>query len=252
MMILASLAGCIGTDDLEVDDTPTESLGTVIASTYHVEQLASAVGGDLVTVEMMSTMNVPVHDYEPSASDLVRLSQADVFFYHGLGLEPWVEGALANMDGDGPVAVETHSMPTGETTLDYESMLIENLCASLTDPATTDVHILAEHAEDAEELHSDDAGHNMAFPEDDHDEDHHDEDGHDEDDHDEDGHDEDDHEKTATTRTMSHDDEMATMKMATMRTITTKTATTSTITVMKVRSWPRKPSKTLLVAPQAP
>ena len=192
MMILASLAGCIGTDDLEVDDTPTESLGTVIASTYHVEQLASAVGGDLVTVEMMSTMNVPVHDYEPSASDLVRLSQADVFFYHGLGLEPWVEGALANMDGDGPVAVETHSMPTGETTLDYESMLIENLCASLTDPATTDVHILAEHAEDAEELHSDDAGHNMAFPEDDHDEDHHDEDGHDEDDHDEDGHDEDD------------------------------------------------------------
>ena len=195
MMILASLAGCIGTDDLEVDDTPTESLGTVIASTYHVEQLASAVGGDLVTVEMMSTMNVPVHDYEPSASDLVRLSQADVFFYHGLGLEPWVEGALANMDGDGPVAVETHSMPTGETTLDYESMLIENLCASLTDPATTDVHILAEHAEDAEELHSDDAGHNMAFPEDDHDEDHHDEDGHDEDDHDEDDHDEDGHDE---------------------------------------------------------
>ena len=195
MMILASLAGCIGTDDLVDDDSSTESLGTVIASTYHVEQLASAVGGDLVTVEMMSTMNVPVHDYEPSASDLVRLSQADVFFYHGLGLEPWVDGALANMDGDGPVAVETHSMPTGETTLDYESMLIENLCASLTDPATTDVHILAEHAEDAEELHSDDAGHNMAFPEDDHDEDHHDEDGHDEDDHDEDGHDEDGHDE---------------------------------------------------------
>ena len=67
MMILASLAGCIGTDDLVDDDTSTESLGTVIASTYHVEQLASAVGGDLVSVEMMSTMNVPVHDYEPSA-----------------------------------------------------------------------------------------------------------------------------------------------------------------------------------------
>ena len=195
MMILASLAGCIGTDDLEVDDTPTESLGTVIASTYHVEQLASAVGGDLVTVEMMSTMNVPVHDYEPSASDLIRLSQADVFFYHGLGLEPWVDGALANMDGDGPVAVETHTKPTGESTLDFESMLIDNLCSSLTDPATTDVHSLAEHAEDAEELHSDDAGYNMAFPEDDHDEDGHDEDGHDEDGHDEDGHDEDHHDE---------------------------------------------------------
>ena len=87
IMILASLAGCIGSDDIASDDG-TESLGTVIASTYHVEQLASAVGGDLVSVEMMSTMNIPVHDYEPSATDLIRLNQADVFFYHGLGLEP--------------------------------------------------------------------------------------------------------------------------------------------------------------------
>ena len=191
MMILGSLAGCIGADDIADEDT--SSLGTVIASTYHVEQLASAVGGDLVNVEMMSTMNVPVHDYEPSASDLIRLNQADVFFYHGLGLEPWVEGALANMDSDGPVAVETHTMPSGETALDFESLLIDKLCSSMTEPATADVHVLAEHAEDAEELHSDDGGHNLAFPEDDHDEDHHDEDGHDEDHHDEDGHDGHDH-----------------------------------------------------------
>ena len=170
IMILASLAGCIGGDEIAPDEN-TESLGTVIASTYHVEQLASAVGGDLVNVEMMSTMNVPVHDYEPSATDLIRLNQADVFFYHGLGLEPWVEGALANMDSNGPLAVQTHTMPTGETALDFESLLIDNLCTSMTEPATTDVHMLAEHAEDAAELHSDDAGHNLAFPEDGHDED---------------------------------------------------------------------------------
>ena len=204
MMILASLAGCIGTDDLVDDDTSTESLGTVIASTYHVEQLASAVGGDLVSVEMMSTMNVPVHDYEPSAQDIIRLNQADVFFYHGLGLEPWVEGALANLGSDGPVAVGTHAMPSGETALDFESLLIDNLCTSMTEPATTDVHLLAEHAEDADELHSDDGGHNLAFPEDDHDEDHH-----------------------ATTKT-------ATTKMATTRTTMTKTATTAMTTARKV------------------
>ncbi len=163
IMILASLAGCIGSDDIASDDG-TESLGTVIASTYHVEQLASAVGGDLVSVEMMSTMNIPVHDYEPSATDLIRLNQADVFFYHGLGLEPWVDGALANMDSNGPVAVQTHAMPSGETTLDFESLLIDNLCTSMTGPATTDVHVLADHPREAAELHSDDGGHNMAFP----------------------------------------------------------------------------------------
>ena len=120
LLILSSLAGCLGNDIVEDEVVNEESLGTVLVSTYHVGELASAVGGDLVNVEMMSTMNVPVHDYEPSASDLIRLNQADVFFYHGLGLEPWVEGALANMDADGPITASTHAMPTGEASLDFQ------------------------------------------------------------------------------------------------------------------------------------
>ena len=195
LLILSSLAGCLG-DDLEdsVDESEAGEAGVVLVSTYHVGELVSAVGGDLVELEMMSTMNIPVHDYEPSAQDLIRLNSADVFLYHGLGLEPWVEGAIADLPADGPLVAGTHAMPSGETSLDYESLLISKLCTSLNSPGTTDVNILAEHAEDAEELHSDDAAHNMAFPEDDHDEEHHDEeDHHDEDDHDEDDHDEDGH-----------------------------------------------------------
>ena len=158
MMILASLAGCLGSD------TEDEDRDVVIASTYHVGQLASAVGGGLVDVEMMSTMNVPVHDYEPSAQDLIRLSNADVFLYHGLGLEPWVDGAVANIGSGGPAVYATHAMPGDEATLDFETILINNLCSSMTEPATTDVHVLAEHPREAEELHGDNAGHNFAFP----------------------------------------------------------------------------------------
>ena len=159
MMILASLAGCLG------NDTEDEGRDVVIASTYHVEQLASAVAGGLVEVEMMSTMNVPVHDYEPSVQDLARLGDADVFLYHGLGLEPWVDGALAGMGSDGPATYSTHAMPGDEATLDFESILINKLCTSMTGPATTDVHVLADHPREAEELHGDDGGHNFAFPE---------------------------------------------------------------------------------------
>ena len=196
MMILASLGGCIGTDDLDAGDASTDSLGTVMVSTYHIEQLVSAVGGDLVDIEMMSTSNIPVHDYEPSAQDLIRLQSADLFFYHGLGLEPWVESTLDTMGSDAPLATSTHALPTGEVELDYESMMIAELCGFLSEPSTTDVHILAEHAEDAGELHGDEGAYNMAFPEDDHDEEHHDEEGeHDEVHHDEEGehHDEHDH-----------------------------------------------------------
>ena len=192
MMVLASLAGCIGTDDVndDGDASSTDSLGTVMVSTYHIEQLVSAVGGDLVDVDMMSTSNIPVHDYEPSAQDLIRLQSADLFFYHGLGLEPWVESTLDTMGSDAPLATSTHALPTGEVDLDYESMMIAELCGFLSEPSTTDVHILAEHAEDAGELHGDEGAYNMAFP-DDHDEEgeHHDEEGehHDEHDHGEEG-----------------------------------------------------------------
>ncbi|MEE2648231.1 MAG: zinc ABC transporter substrate-binding protein, partial [Candidatus Thermoplasmatota archaeon] len=77
MMILASLAGCLG-NDTEVEDN------TVLVSTYHISELVSAVGGDLVNIEMMSMDNIPVHDYQPSPQDIIRLQNADVFFYHGL------------------------------------------------------------------------------------------------------------------------------------------------------------------------
>jgi len=159
MLIFSSLAGCLGSD------TEDEDRDVVIASTYHVGQLASAVAGGLVEVEMMSTMNVPVHDYEPSAQDLIRLSNADVFLYHGLGLEPWVDSTVANLGANGPAVYETHVMPGNEETLDFETILINNLCSSMTEPATTDVHVLAEHPREAEELHGEDAGHNFAFPE---------------------------------------------------------------------------------------
>ncbi len=105
MMILSSLAGCIGDDveDIVEEEEEVVETGTVMVSTYHVEQLVSAVAGDLLTVEMMSTSNIPVHDYTPTGQDLIRLQNADVFFYHGLGLEPWVEDALSTMGDDAPL-----------------------------------------------------------------------------------------------------------------------------------------------------
>ena len=81
----------------------------------------------------MSQENIPVHDYEPSASDLIRLQQADLFFYHGLNLEPWVESTLSSLGDDAPPSYMTHAMPTGEATLDYESILVSDLCELMSD-----------------------------------------------------------------------------------------------------------------------
>ena len=66
MMIFTSLAGCIDSSDTDEDvvelEPEQEYYGKIMTSTYHVEQLVSAIVGDTATVEMMSTTNIPVHD----------------------------------------------------------------------------------------------------------------------------------------------------------------------------------------------
>ena len=69
VLILSFFAGCIDTEEetTEIDDTTeTVILGNVMVSTYHVEQLVTAVAGDSLTVEIISPSYVPVHDYDPS------------------------------------------------------------------------------------------------------------------------------------------------------------------------------------------
>ena len=199
IMILSSLAGCIGDEDLETVQEVTDlindgnnttiigNLGTVMVSTYHIGELVKGIAGEHVEMEYMSLDNIPVHDYEPSASDLIRLQNADVFFYHGLGLEPWVDETLDSLGSDAPTSIQVHTMPTGEETLDYESMLISDLCKTLTAGPFETVELVdhEEHADDVE-IHSEFVAHNIEFP--------HDEHGDDHDDHaDEEGDDHDDH-----------------------------------------------------------
>ena len=193
IMILSSLAGCLGTDDDASDDS--DSLGTVMVSTYHIGELVKGIAGDQVTMEYMSLDNIPVHDYEPSASDLIRLQNADVFFYHGLGLEPWVESTLSSLGSDAPTSIEVHTMPAGQSTLDYEGVLVTDLCETLTEGPFEDVLLVDEqgHAGDVE-IHAEYTAFNISFPHEDHDDhdghdDHDDHDGHDDHD-DHDGHDE--------------------------------------------------------------
>jgi ABC-type Zn uptake system ZnuABC Zn-binding protein ZnuA len=237
IMILSSLAGCIGdTEEDAKDDSESNNdadagnqtvvldFGKIMVSTYHVGELVSAIVGDTADVQLMSTSNIPVHDYEPSLQDIVRLQNSDAFFYHGLGLEPWVESTLSNLGSDAPPSYAVHTMPSGEITLDYESLLVSSLCEeltsgdvttntlqsynseasnleihlekgvqSLTFPAADDSHDGHDHGDHDDHDHDDEDGHDEDGHDDGDHSDHGDEDGHDEDGHDEDGHDEDGH-----------------------------------------------------------
>jgi ABC-type Zn uptake system ZnuABC Zn-binding protein ZnuA len=188
ILIFSSLAGCLGTED---EDEPY-----IMTSTYHVGQLVSAIVGDTMNVEVLAPSNVPVHDFEPSATDLVRLKDSEMFFYHGLGLETWVDATLDTLGDDKPTSFSTHALPTGETALDYEGILLRELCEHMGEGPYEASNLSEEegHADDVE-LHAEHITHTLSFPaHDDHDDDgDHADDNHTDDDHDDHDHADDDH-----------------------------------------------------------
>jgi zinc transport system substrate-binding protein len=77
----------------------------VAASIYPAAYLAERVGGDAVTVSRLIPDGAEAHDFEPSPSHLRTLADADLLVLNGLGLEPWVERALASLGADAPASV---------------------------------------------------------------------------------------------------------------------------------------------------
>ena len=184
VMIFSSLAGCLGGDSSDEDDssnTSVNQLGKVLVSTYHVEQLVSAVAGDLVEVNMIAPSSIPVHDYEPTNQDLSKFNDVELFFYHGLNLEPWVDKTLSTLGSDAPKAVQTHKMPTGYSDLDFKTLLTDKLCELLSSDSSDNKITL--HG--AEEIHAEYEAYHLAFPEvspedlREHDHEEHDHEGHD-------------------------------------------------------------------------
>ena len=208
LMIFSSLAGCLE-DDSSTDDssdnndsdinsdtgnnttnqTVIPDYGNIMVSTYHVAQLVSAIVGPTANVEMMSTSNIPVHDYKPSLRDTVGLSNSDVFFYHGLNLEPWVGETLSTLGSEAPPAYATHTMPTGEATPDFQSLLVSDLCKQLNEGERVSNTLMSYESQASElEIHLERGVQTLTFPPadtshegHDHDDDHdnHTEEGHD-------------------------------------------------------------------------
>ena len=200
ILIFSSLAGCLG------DDEEGDGKVTIMTSTYHVEQIVSAIVGDTMNVEILAPSNMPVHDFEPSADDVIRLANSDMFFYHGLGLETWVDAKLASMGDDAPTSFATHRLPAGQVALDYEGMLKTQICELLAEGPyeTNELESVDYHADDLE-LHAEPVTHTLSYATHEHSFGDHDEDDHD--DHDDHGDDRDDHGDDHDDHGDDHDDD---------------------------------------------
>ncbi|MBA4701427.1 MAG: zinc ABC transporter substrate-binding protein [Ruminococcus sp.] len=78
----------------------------ILASFYPMYDFAQKVGGDKVEVTNMVPAGTEPHDWEPTATDIRQLEDADVFVYNGAGMEHWAEDILASLDNQDLTIVE--------------------------------------------------------------------------------------------------------------------------------------------------
>ena len=89
---LLGLVGCGG----DAGDSGAGGEGPlVVATTTQLADFVRTIGGDAVEVHGLIQPNVDAHDFEPSPADLDALARADVIVANGVGLEPWLDDAVA-------------------------------------------------------------------------------------------------------------------------------------------------------------
>jgi zinc transport system substrate-binding protein len=69
----------------------------IVASILPLMEFARAVAGENAEVSLLLPPGAGVHTWQPRASDIIRMSKADLFVHVGGGLEPWVEDFLGSV-----------------------------------------------------------------------------------------------------------------------------------------------------------
>ena len=108
VLILTLLAGCAGAKKEPAADAATDAGKAairVVATIFPVYDWAKAVAGDRAELTLLLDNGADLHNYQPTADDIVKLADADVFLYVGGESDKWVDGVLASANNDGLITV---------------------------------------------------------------------------------------------------------------------------------------------------
>jgi len=110
IIVTSVLFGCTKTDNPSINkiDSNINEKDTIIVYTsfYPMYDFASKIGGNRIQVTNMVPAGGEPHDWEPTATNIVNLEDADMFIYNGAGMEHWVEDILESLENKDLVAVE--------------------------------------------------------------------------------------------------------------------------------------------------
>ncbi|MFO7819967.1 MAG: zinc ABC transporter substrate-binding protein [Halanaerobacter sp.] len=84
LLILLVLTACQGSEE------KNEEL-TVHTSIYPLYEVAKKVSGNNLNVKLVVPNGTELHSYRPTPKEISEVEKTDLFFYNGVGLEPWAE-----------------------------------------------------------------------------------------------------------------------------------------------------------------
>ncbi|WP_168121546.1 metal ABC transporter substrate-binding protein [Paenibacillus sp. HB172176] len=101
--LVVLLAGC-GNNENNANSNDGDKLN-VVTTFYPMYEFSRQVGGEYANVTALIPAGAEPHDWEPSAQDMVKVKEADIFVYNGI-VEGWVDDALSSAANDKRVVVE--------------------------------------------------------------------------------------------------------------------------------------------------
>ena len=96
MAVIFTLTAC-GQTNKQEESGKSDTI-KVVTTFYPMYDFAKNVVGDAGDVQLLIPAGTEPHDYEPSAKDIAKITDADVFVYNSHELETWVKDVLENVD----------------------------------------------------------------------------------------------------------------------------------------------------------
>src|SRR4051812_9348450 len=103
-------SGCSNTASTKSEKTSEESKKLQIVTTFYpMYYFAKKVAGDSANVELLIPNGAEPHDWEPTAKDMAKIQDADVFIYNSQYFEIWTEKVLKSINDSNLKVVEASS-----------------------------------------------------------------------------------------------------------------------------------------------
>lgn len=95
LLSVALLSACGKASTKKTDDGKLQIMTTF----YPMYEFTKEVVGDTGDVELLIPAGTEPHDFEPSAKDIAKLTEADAFVYNSKELETWVADITGDFEG---------------------------------------------------------------------------------------------------------------------------------------------------------